>query len=139
MQGQEEVGVERCLHGTVNSHCTTSCLVQDGRNGQLEDPTSQASPNDGASIPSSATVVIDLSDDSQMSSSHSYSQYEDEYVMPPTPREFTRVGGSPDWGECSARTNLSYIHPLNAKYLKRATISPEEKVGLGRWWSTIFQ
>ena len=41
------------------------------------------------------------------------------------------MGGSPDWGECSARTNLSYIHPLNAKYLKRATISPEEKVGLG--------
>ena len=115
MQGQEEVGVERCLHGTVNSHCTTSCLVQDGRTGQLGDPTSQASPSNGASITSSATVVIDLSDDSQMSSSH------------------TQVGGSPDWGECSARTNLSNIHPLNAKYLKRAVISPEEKVGLGRW------
>ena len=136
MQGQEEVGVERCLHGTVNtvnSHCTTSCLAQDGKTGQLGDPTSQASPSIGASITSSATVVIDLSDDSQMSSSHYYSQDEDEYAMPPTPLEFTRVGGSPDCGEHSARTNLSYIHPLNAKYLKRATISPEEKVGLGRW------
>ena len=125
--------MERCLHGTVNSHSTTFCLVQHGRTGQLEDPTSQASPNDGASVTSSATVFIDLSDDSQMSSSHSHSQDEDEYVMPPTPPEFTRVGGSPDCGECSARTNLSYIHPLNAKYLKRAAISPEEKVGLGRW------
>ena len=115
VQGQEEVGVERCLHGTVNSHCTTSCLAQDGRTGQLEDPTSQASPSNGASITSSATVVIDLSNDSQVSSSH------------------TQVGGSPDWGECSARTNLSYIHPLNAKYLKRAAISPEEKVCLSRW------
>ena len=123
--------MERCLHGTVNSHCTTFCLVQDGRASQWEDPASQASLSSDASITSSAAVVIDLSDDSQMSSSHSYSQDEDEYVMLPTPPEFTRVGGSPDCGECSARTNLSYIHPLNAKYLKRAAISPEEKVGLG--------
>ena len=123
--------MERCLHGTVNSHCTTFCLVQDGRASQWEDSTSQASPSSDVSIASSATVVIDLSDDSQMSSSHYYSQDEDEYVMPPTPPGFTRVGGSPDCGECSAHTNLSYIHPLNAKYLKRAAISPEEKVWAG--------
>ena len=114
-------------------YCQFTLYHLDGRTGQLEDPASQASLSNGASITSSAAVLIDMRDDSQMSSSHSYSQDEDEYVMPPTPPEFTRVGRSPDCGECSARTNLSYIHPLNAKYLKRAAISPEEKVGLGRW------
>ena len=110
MQGQEEVGVERCLYGTVNSHCTTSCLAQDGRTGQLGDPTSQASLSNGASIASSATVVIDLSDDSQMSSSRSYSQDEDEYFMTPTPPEFTRAGWSPDWSAQPAPTSATFTH-----------------------------
>ena len=117
--------------GPVRSHCSTSCLLQDVRTGVSDDHSPQSSAYIGASTvaTSSATVAIDQRCGTPMSSSHSSPDDEDDYSAPPTPPNFTRVGGAPHWRETSARTSLVYIHPQTVKCLTTTTAVRPEKVG----------
>ena len=78
---------------------------------------------------SSATATVNQRDDTAVSSIYSGSSTDNDCSAPLTPPSFTRVGGAPHWGETSAGTDLSYIHPQTAKYLMKATVRPKEKVG----------
>ena len=115
----------------VRSHCTTSCLLQDVRTGVSDDNTTQMPTHIDASTvtTSSATVAVNQRGDTSVSSSHSGPDDEDDCSAPPTPPNFTRLGGTPHWGETSARTSLVYIHPQTAKYLMKTAVRPEKKVG----------
>ena len=104
-----------------------------------EEPTPQSSPIKGAAtfVKTSASVGSSEKEEKQMGSSLSDSNDEEDFRSPPTPPSFTRVGGAPNQGETSARTNLNYIHPPNAKYLMRAPVRPKEKVGGEGLWDGV--
>ena len=104
---------------SVRSLCIS--LLQGDGTGVSEDHSKATS--------SSATAAVNQRDDTAVRSSYSGSSTDDDCSAPLTPPSFTRVGGAPHWGETSARTDLSYIHPQTAKYLMKATVRPKEKVG----------
>ena len=109
------------MHGTCQVTVHLCLLLQGDGTGVSEDHSKATS--------SSATAAVNQRDDTAMSSSYSGSSTDDDGSAPLTPPSFTRVGGAPQWGETSARTDLSYNHPQTAKYLMKATIRPKEKVG----------
>ena len=115
-----------CMHGTCQVTVHLCLLLQDDGTGVSEDHSTGTS--------SFATVAVNQRDDTAVSSSGNGSSTDDNCSAPPTPASFTRVGGTPCWGETSAHTDLSYIHPQTAKYLMKATIRPKEKVGWTCRW-----
>ena len=119
-----------CVHVCmvpVKSHCITSCLLQDVRAGVSDDHTPQTCSCIGAFTvtTSSSTVAVNQRDDTPVSSSLSGPCDKDDCSAPPTPPSFTQVGGAPYWGETSACTNLSYIHPQTTKHLVKASARQE--------------
>ena len=110
-----------CMHGTCQVTVHLCLLLQGDGTGVSEDHSTTTS--------SCSTAAVNQRDDTAMSSSSNGCSYEDECSAPLMPLSFTRVGGPPHWGETSARTDLSYIHPQTAKYQMKATVRPKEKVG----------
>ena len=110
-----------CMHGTcqVTVHL---CLLLQGDGTDLSEDHSTATS-------SSATASVNQRDDTDVSSIYGGSSTDDDCSAQLTLPSFTRVGGAPQWGETSARTDLSYIHPQTAKYLMKTTVWPKEKVG----------
>ena len=115
-----------CMHGTCQVTVHLCLLLQDDGTGVSEDHSTGTS--------SFATVAVNQRDDTAVSSSGNGSSTDDNCSAPPTPPSSTRVGGTPRWGETSAHTDLSYIHPQTAKDLMKATIRPKEKVGWACRW-----
>ena len=103
-----------CMHGTCQATVHLCLLLQDDGTGVSEDHSKTTS--------SSATAAVIQGDDTAVSSIYSGSSTDDDGSAPSTPPSFTQVGGAPHWGETSAVTDLSYIHPQTAKYLMKATV-----------------
>ena len=111
----------KCMHGACEVTVHLCLLLQNDGTGLSEDHSTATS--------SSATAAVNQRDDTAVSSIYSGSSTDDDCSAPLTPLSFTQVGGAPHWGETSACTDLSYIHPQTAKYLAKATIRPKAKVG----------